>query len=228
MAEIFRPKSTGGGGFLGLQGAMIVGWTDRTAEFDWADLYWDIILQTEKSDYENALQLKGDFGYEVSPSGNHIITETTVIKRFYQLKDVIGHPFNLTAFGEFCDDDGNVVDAETVIGLLTEEFTASFATQGGANPTFPFCAYLYEVADRDGKTDENGNLKTYTRVVPQLQPNTDAGRAELEDYYTFLVRRGVITPYDGSQQPQQHRARQSGPQGAPLGTPQGGDGGMIL
>ena len=68
---IFKPEmkeSTGGNKFTGICKFAIINFEDKSGMFDWADLYLDVEVKQEHSDYSRKLQIKGSF--EKDSSGN--------------------------------------------------------------------------------------------------------------------------------------------------------------
>lgn len=86
---IFKPEikeSTGGNKFTGICKFAIINFEDKSGMFDWADLYLDVEVKQEHSDYSRKLQIKGS--YEKDSAGN--ITGGSVLKRLYTFFDAIG------------------------------------------------------------------------------------------------------------------------------------------
>ena len=82
---IFKPKQTEfsneSNKFLGICKFAILKFEDKSGMFDWADLYIEVEVKQEHSDYSRKLQIKGSF--EKDSSGN--ITGGSVLKRIYNL-----------------------------------------------------------------------------------------------------------------------------------------------
>ena len=61
---IFKPEVTefnGENKFLGINQFAIVGFEDKSGTFDWADLYLEVEVKQEFSDYTRKLQIKVSF-----------------------------------------------------------------------------------------------------------------------------------------------------------------------
>ena len=89
MSDItrFRPSgleaSTGGSSkWLGYCAVGILEWQDRSATFDWADVYLVATLKVADSQYTQELKLAGSFDKE--PNGN--IKTCTLLKRLYRIR----------------------------------------------------------------------------------------------------------------------------------------------
>ena len=86
---IFKPamtESTGGNKFTGICKFAVISFADKSDMFDWADLYLEVEVKQEHSDYTRKLQIKGSF--EKDASGN--ITGGSVLKRLYNFFDANG------------------------------------------------------------------------------------------------------------------------------------------
>ena len=82
----YRPEAakSGAASWLGFQSAQIIAYEDRSAEFDWADLFLDVTLKTT-SQYPVNYALKGT--YDREDSGE--IKDSSLLKRIYYLLDAI-------------------------------------------------------------------------------------------------------------------------------------------
>ena len=85
---IFRPetKSSGGSNFYGITPIAILGFEDKSNEFDWADLFIDVEVKQQGSDYTKSLRIAGN----IEKDANGKITGGTALKRVYGFFDVIG------------------------------------------------------------------------------------------------------------------------------------------
>ena len=179
---IFRPevKESSGTNFLGVIEVGVIGFTNRSKEFDWADLFIDIELSVKNSEYSNKMSIIGSL--EKDASGN--ITGGSVLNRMYKLFDAIGCNAGLTVKGKFEDEHGNEI--ADIASYLNERFTTQ---------SEQYVAYCYKKKPKPGK-------KVYTEVYPRLYPNSQEGKTQCEADATWLKERGVIKEADASDMPQ--------------------------
>ena len=193
---IFRPQAAViGGGYLGYQNCGIASFTNRTDEFDWADVYIVVNLKLENSQYEQPLNIAGSF--EKEPDGG--IKDCTLLRRLYYLFDVIGFQGGVTKEGKFEDEDGVPID--DMCGYLEEKFSPVFP----AEPTMDYHCYLYKEWNVKEK-------RAYTRVVPKMVRNVTAEITDFTGYINFCKGKGVIKEYDESTAPANNTAGARNPQ----------------
>ena len=178
----FRPtEANGGNTFGGFMEAAIVDFTDRTHEFDWADLFLDVTMKTPSSQYPVIYTLKGS--YEKEEDGK--IKSCTLLNRIYYLLDTIGCKGGPNVNGEFEDENGEKVEN------LQSYFNNNFLPDNALNQeNYPYHIYTYkEWVDKQNKA--------FTRVCPKLVMNTEKGIADLKSYVAFLKQKNLIKEYDG-------------------------------
>ncbi len=177
---IFKPamtESTGGNKFTGICDFAIISYEDKSDMFDWADLYLDIEVKQEHSDYTRKLQIKGSF--EKDSSGN--ITGGSVLKRLYTFFDAIGCTAGLNVKGEWEDEDGNKI-----------ENIADYLNKGGTDgdvdtvSAYRYIAYFYK------EQPKKPGAKAYTTVWPKVYFNTDENKAKLKKDIDWLKSKGYL------------------------------------
>ncbi len=190
---IFRPQAAKSGGFLGYQTAGIAGFENKTDQFDWADVYINVSLKLENSQYEQPMSIAGSFDRE--PDGS--IKDCTLLRRLYYLFDSLGFDGGVTKEGNFEDADGKEI--EDITSYLEERYAPQFPSE----PSMDYCVYLYkEWNDKEGKA--------YTRVVPKIVRNTEAEKKDFQGYINFCKGKGVIKEYDGTNSPMDSASSNSG------------------
>ena len=182
----FRPpdletSNFGESKFLGFCPVAITGYEDRSTEFDWADVFLQITLQIESSQYPVEMKVVGS--YDREPNGN--IKSCTVLKRLYWLFDNVGYEGGPNVQGDWVDGDGKEIDS--IENVLNQEHLGNPLT-----PKMEYYAYVYK---EPGKKDPS---KSYTTVYPRLLPNTEKGRSELESYIAFLKGKNLIKEVDST------------------------------
>tara|TARA_R100000781_G_scaffold101489_4_gene64987 strand:- start:59 stop:673 length:615 start_codon:yes stop_codon:yes gene_type:complete len=183
----FRPDDlvTSGGGskYLGFVPVAIMDYQDKSEDFDWADVFIEVTLQIEHSQYPRRMQLCGS--YDKEPNGN--IKSSSLLKRVYYLFDAIGFQGGPDKAGNWVDADGEAIS--DIARILSNEHATN-----PLEPKFEYYAYVY-------KKEPTKEGKSYTEVYPRLVPNTEKGRAELESYIAFLKGKNLIKEFDESTAP---------------------------
>ena len=178
---IFRPEEKkSSGGFLGISEVGIIGFSNRSGEFDFADIFIEVELSIKNSEYSNKMSILGSLDKDAS--GN--ITGGTVLNRMYKFFDAVGCNAGLNIKGKFEDEHGN--DIADIASYLNERYTTE---------SEQYVAYLYKKKPKPGK-------KVYTEVYPKLWPNTNEGKVQAEKDVEWLKSRGIIKEADASDMPQ--------------------------
>ena len=186
---IFKPEPTktsskptigGSNKFLGTVEVGLTGFKDRSKEFDWADVFIDVALSVKDSEYPNRMSILGRLDKEAN--GN--ISGGSVLKRMYNLFEIIGCNAGLNIKGEWEDDHGNPI--KDIGEFLTERYTTTSEN---------YVAYAYKKKPKPGK-------KVYTEYYPKLYPNTTEGKAICEETSAWLTEKGIIQKADASDMPQ--------------------------
>jgi len=101
---IFRPQqqSTGGNKYMGVVETAIAEYTDRSSEFDWADVFIEVTLNIKDSQYTRPLRIAG--ALDKNTEGK--VTGGSVLNRLYKFFDVIKCKAGLNVSGEWEDENG--------------------------------------------------------------------------------------------------------------------------
>ena len=177
---IFRPEGTtsSGSNFYGVCDIALMGFTDRSSEFDWADIYIDVEIKQKGSDYTKQLKISGDLEKDM----NNKITGGSVLKRIYHFFDIIGEKAGLNVDGEWEDADGNKI--EDIASYLNQNHSS--LVMPDQDPDFNFLAYVYKE-----KPKQKGG-KVYSRVFHKIQKNELTGRAQLESDVKWFKNKGFL------------------------------------
>ena len=168
---IFKPEEKAmPNSFLGVIEVGILGFTDKSNDFDWADIFIEVELSVKNSEYSNKTSILGSLEKDASGS----ITGGSVLKRMYKFFDAIGCTAGLTVDGKWEDSEGNVI--EDIAKHLNKHFT----TKGEE-----YIAYSYKKKPKPGK-------KVYTEVYPKLYPNSEEGKRQCGTDVDWLKDKGVI------------------------------------
>ena len=176
---IFRPEggSSSGSNFYGVCEIAILGFTDKSSEFKWADVYIDVEIKQKGSDYTKNIRIAGDL-----EKSDGKITGGSVLKRMYNFFDIIGEKAGLTVEGMWEDEDGN--DIKDIAAHLNQRHVASIMPD--TDPDFNYLAYVYKE-----KPKEKGG-KVYSRVFHRIQQNNDKGRQVLESDVIWFKDKGFL------------------------------------
>jgi hypothetical protein len=176
---IFKPasavSSNGGGDYLGVKPISIFSFTDRSSEFDWADIYISATVKLDNSEYDRFVEIKGSF----EKDGNGKITGGSVLNRMYRFFDAIGCTAGLNIDGTWEDSEGNKIND------IAQYLNERFVNGNPENASYDHVAYLYK------KQPKPGN-KAYTTVHYRLFPNNDLGIKDLESHVKWMKGKGFI------------------------------------
>ena len=163
--------------FYGICDIAILNFQDRSAQYDWADIYLDITVKQKGSDYSKSIRLAGSL--DKGPDGS--VSGGSVLNRLYHLFDIIGIKAGINAKGGWETEDGQAI--EDIAKYLNDGFAEGI----DSTPTnFPYLAYVYKEKPKqvDGKV--------YTRVHHKINVNSVDGRKKLEDDMNWLRQKGYL------------------------------------
>ena len=171
---LFKPKSTGGGGnkFTGICETHIVGYKDRSAEFDWADVFIEVEVGIKDSEYTRTLRIRGSF--DKDDKGN--ISGGSVINRMYKFFGDVGCVAGITIQGKWELEDGTAIDS--IEDYLNKNHV-------GNAQSFPYLAYIY-------KEENKKSGKTFNSVHYRMFPNTSKGNTDLSSHIQWMKTNGYL------------------------------------
>ena len=171
---LFKPKQSSGGGgkFTGICETHIVGFKDRSDEFDWADIFIEVEVGIKDSEYTRNLRIRGSF--DKDEKGN--ITGGSVINRMYKFFGDIGCAAGITIQGKWELEDGTSIDS--IEDYLNKNHV-------GNAQTFPYLAYIY-------KEENKKSGKTFNSVHYRLFPNTSKGNTDLASHIQWMKTNGYL------------------------------------
>ena len=177
---IFRPEGTSSSGsnFYGICEIALMGFADKSSEFDWADVYIDVEIKQKGSDYTKQLRISGDLEKDT----NGKITGGSVLKRIFHFFDVIGEKAGLNIDGEWEDGDGNKI--EDIASYLNQHHSS--LVMPDTDPDFNYLAYVYK------EKPKTPGAKVYSRVFYRIQKNDADGRKKLEEDVKWFKSKGFI------------------------------------
>ena len=176
---IFRPKGTSSGSnFYGITEIALMGFEDKSSEFDWADLYLDVEIKQRGSDYTKQLRITGN----LEKDANNKITGGNALKRVYGFFDVIDEKSGLNVDGDWEDVEGNKIAS---IAAQLNQGHASLVMPG-QEPEYNYLAYVYK------EKPKQAGAKVYSRVFYRIQKNDEDGRKKLEEDVKWFKSKGFI------------------------------------
>ena len=180
---IFKPVNTefsnDNNKFLGICKFAIMGFEDKSGMFDWADLYIEVEVKQEHSDYTRKLQIKGSF--EKDDKGN--ISGGSVLKRMYAFFDAIGCTAGLNVEGKWEDEKGEKIDN------IKDNLSKSFITKGTADfepQSYDYLAYFYK------EQPKKPGAKSYTTVWPKVYRSSEENYNKLKSDIDWLKGKGYL------------------------------------
>ena len=179
---IFKPEtkefSDSNNKFLGVNNFAILGFQDKSGDFDWADLYIEVEVKQEHSDYSRKLQIKGSF----EKDSNGKITGGSVLKRMYTFFETIGCSAGINVNGKWENEQGNEI--ENIADYLSM-YTAN-PIPGEDIDSYPYIAYFYK------EQPKKPGAKSYTVVWPKAYVDSESNRKKLKDDIDWLKGKGYL------------------------------------
>ena len=170
---LFKPKqSSGGGKFTGICETNIVGFKDRSPEFDWADVFIEVEVGIKDSEYTRNLRIRGSF--DKDDKGN--ITGGSVINRMYKFFGDIGCSAGITVQGNWETEDGESIDS-------IEDYLNT--NHVGKAQSHPYLSYIY-------KEQNKKSGKTFNSVHYRMFPNTSKGNSDLASHVKWMKTNGYL------------------------------------
>ena len=172
---LFKPKgatSDGGGNkFMGICEMGIVSFTDKSADFDWADIFIVAEVAIKDSDYNRDIKIRGSFDKDAN--GN--ITGGSVLNRMYKFFGDIGCSAGVNIKGKWEAEDG------TAIKDIAKYLNDNHGNQAQLNHV----GYVYKEPNK--KTG-----KAYNTVHYRLMPNTSNGKVDLDSHVKWMKTNGYL------------------------------------
>ena len=177
---IFRPEGTtkSVSNFYGITEIALMGFEDKSSDFEWADLYLDVEIKQKGSDYTKQLRITGN----LEKDANGKITGGNALKRIYGFFDVIDEKSGLNVDGEWEDAEGNKIAG---IAAQLNQGHASLVMPD-QEPEYNYLAYVYK------EKPKTPGAKIYSRVFYRIQKNDKDGRRKLEEDVKWFKSKGFI------------------------------------
>ena len=176
---IFKPKTSNGSAsdYFGICQFGLLNFKDRSAEFEWADIFIEASIKQKDNEFDRVLQIKGTLDKE----GGEIVGGS-VLKRMYQFFDEIGCEAGINTKGEWETQDGEKIED---IGQYLNDNHLS-AVIPGTDPEFNYLGYFYQ------EVPKVPGGKSYTRCWNKIYKNVDDNKAKLEKDVQWMKSKGYI------------------------------------
>jgi hypothetical protein len=174
---IFKPESKGSfTDFTGICEFGLLEFTDKSENFDWADLFIEIKVKQKNSEYDRVLQIKGEFDKEKGK-----ITGGSVLKRIYHLFEQIGCTAGLNVDGGWEDSDGESI--EDIAKYLNDNF---LKPNDSYEPPMDYLGYFYK------EQPKVPGGKSYTRIYSKIYQKSDKNKEELINDIKWMKSKGYL------------------------------------
>ena len=178
---LFKPAAKESSGnnskYTGICQLGIVGFKDRSSEFDWADVYLEVEVAVKDSEYTRNIRIKGSFEKDV----NGTITGGSVINRVYKFFGDIQCSAGINMQGKWESEDGTPIN--DIASYLNDNYSEN--NMPGVDPEHKYVGYIYKELNK--KTGS-----TYNVVHHRLFPNTSKGNVDLADHVKWMKSNGFI------------------------------------
>ena len=175
---IFKPESNGSyTNFLGYCEFGILEFKDKSGDFDWADIYIEMIVKQKGSDYDRTVQIKGGLDRE-----NGKITGGSVLKRMYHVFEQLGCGAGINVKGEWDDEKGNSI--KDIASYLNDNHLS--AVIPGTDPNYDFLGYFYR------EQPKQPGAKSYTRAFNKIYKNIEDNKTRLKSDVEWMKSKGYL------------------------------------
>ena len=176
---IFKPESSGSfTDYLGICEIALMSFTDKSKDFEWADIFIEVTVKEKGSDYDKPLQIKGSLERE-----NGVVTGGSVLKRMYHFFEQIGCSAGINVQGNWEDENGDEI--KDIASYLNEKF-ACISMPDSPPDSYPYIAYFYK------EQPKVPGGKSYTRVFTKAYQNKDENKAKLENDVNWMKSKGYL------------------------------------
>ena len=175
---IFKPKSSGNmNDYLGICEFGVIDFDDKSANFDWADIFIEMTVKQKGSDYDRTIQIKGNFDKEKGK-----IVGGSALKRLYQFFETIGCTAGINVDGGWEDESGDEI--KDIAEYLRDNHLSSVIP--GTDPKFDYLAYFY----REQPKVPGG--KSYTRAWNKVYKNEAGNKEKLQSDVNWMKSKGYL------------------------------------
>tara|TARA_R100001530_G_scaffold9709_1_gene9779 strand:- start:774 stop:1385 length:612 start_codon:yes stop_codon:yes gene_type:complete len=180
---IFKPEvSKSINNYLGICEFGITNFEDKSAQFDWADIFIELTVKQRGSDFDRIIQIKGNLDKEGGK-----ITGGSVLKRLYQFFEEIGCEAGVNIDGDWEDSEGNKIT--NIANYLNDRFLKHDKDKNGNSnyePTMDYLAYFYK------EQPKVPGGKSYTRAWNKVYKNLAGNKEKLQSDVNWMKSKGYL------------------------------------
>ena len=183
---IIRPKKEENKEYTSFTGVCefgIMEFTDKSADFDWADLFIEITVRQKGSDFDRNIAIKGNFDKEGDK-----ITGGATLKKMYHFFDQIGCDAGITVDGKWENSDGEPIDN---IGDYLNKHHVKASSKGAGTPDLDYLGYFYK------QQPKVPGGKSYLQALARVYKNTNANVIEMTKHVNWMKSKGYIKELTG-------------------------------
>ena len=174
---IFKPETSGSfSNYHGICEFGILEFKDKSADFDWADIFIEVIVKQKGSDYDRTLQIKGSLDKE-----NGKVTGGSVLKRMYHFFDQIGCGAGINVQGNWEDAEGEEI--KDIAKYLNDNF---LKPNSNYEPNMDFLGYFYK------EQPKKAGGRAYTRCFTKVYKNVEENKAKLQSDVDWMKSKGYL------------------------------------
>jgi len=180
---LFKPEVKEKVSFSGMCECNIVGFEDKSADYEWADACINVSVKQKGSDYTRLLQIKGSIDKDASTG---LVTGGDFFNRLYRFFKVINCDAGINIKGDWEDGSGEAIMD------IADYLTGRFAVDEKAVTDFPYLGYFFKSQPRTPGGD------SFNRAIGALVHNNNEGRAELQSDVDWRKQKGYLKEFDAS------------------------------
>ena len=173
---LFRPKASSSGGgnskYTGLCEMGIIGFTDKSSQFDWADIFIEVEVGIKDSEYSRHIRIRGSFDKDEKNN----ITGGSVLNRIYKFFGDIECTAGVNLKGKWETEDGKAI--KDMAKYLNDNHSDKLHSH-------PYLGYVYKELNK--KTQ-----KAYNSVHYRLFPNNSTGKLDLSSHIKWMKTNGYL------------------------------------
>ena len=175
---IFKPESNGSfTNFTGICEFGLLEFKDRSAEFEWSDIFIEVLIRQKDSDYDRTLQIKGSLDKEDGK-----VTGGSVLKRMYHFFDQLGCGVGINIQGEWENEEGDKI--KNIAKYLNDKFI--IGNNKTYEPNMDFIGYFYR------EKPKTAGGKAYTRTFTKVYKNVEENKAKLQSDVDWMKSKGYL------------------------------------
>ena len=162
----------------------IMEFVDKSEDFDWADLFIEVMVRQKDSEFDRKLQIKGTFDKVAGK-----ITGGGGLKKLYHFFEQIGCEAGITVDGTWEDAQGNVIDS--IEDYLNKNHVKA-SSKGADTPDLDYLGYFYK------EQPKVPGGKSYIRILAKVYTNTASNIKQIENDVQWMKSKGYLKELTGN------------------------------